>query len=124
MNDHPRRATQCDHRQITQIERAATNIGRSETLGNYATETLRCPGAEDSNKGIGQRSSFIEKHPRGQHVWHWSPKLSKPWGTGNEETFNQNEMIDIASSGRRERFRCRNGSRCHLKRQAPSPASG
>ena len=57
--------------QITKIERAriSTNIGRSETLGNYATETLRCPCAEDSNKGIGQRHSFIEKHPRGQHVW-------------------------------------------------------
>jgi len=65
--------------QITKIERAriAVNIGRSETLGNYARETLRGPCAVD------QRSSFIEKHPtRPSTTGIWSPELSKPWGYG------------------------------------------
>src|SRR5258705_11699421 len=83
--------------QITEIERARiANIGRSETLGNYATETLRGPCAEDLNKGIVQRSSFIEKHPRkAQHVWHLIAKALK---AGNEETFNRK---------RADRYRCR-----------------
>jgi hypothetical protein len=69
--------------QITKIEREriATNIGRSETLGNYATETLRGPCAEDLNKDIGQRSSLIKKHPhKAQHVWHLVAKALKPMG--------------------------------------------
>jgi hypothetical protein len=70
--------------QITEIERARiANIGRSETLGNYAAETLRGPCAEDLNKGIVQRSSFIEKHPgKASTSGIWSPKLSNPWGYG------------------------------------------
>jgi hypothetical protein len=90
--------------QVTKIEwaRIATNIGRTETLGNYATETLRVPCAEDLNKGIGQRSSFIEKHPQAQHVWHLVTKALKAMGYGGEETFDQNEMIDIAAELRRE----------------------
>jgi hypothetical protein len=65
--------------QITEIERARiTNIGRSET-----PETLRGPCAEDLNRGIVQRSSFSEKHPRNASTSGiWSPKLSKAWGYG------------------------------------------
>jgi hypothetical protein len=69
--------------QITKIERApiATNIGRSEALGNYAAETLCGPCAEDLNKGIGQRSSFIKKHPhKAQNVWHLVTKALKAMG--------------------------------------------
>ena len=68
--------------QITEIERARiANIGRSETLGNYATETLRGPCGEDLNKDIGQRSSLIKKHPhKAQHVWHLVAKALKPMG--------------------------------------------
>jgi hypothetical protein len=78
---------------------------RRGALGNYATETLRGPCAEDLNKGIGQRSSFIKKHPhKAQHVRHLSGRQSSQnrGGTGNEETFNQNEMIDIAAELRHE----------------------
>jgi hypothetical protein len=51
--------------QIAEIARAKiANIGGSETLGNYATETLHGPCAARLNKGIVQRSFFIEKYPR------------------------------------------------------------
>jgi hypothetical protein len=87
--------------QITEIERARiANIGRSETLGNYATETLRGPCAEDLNKGIVQRSSFIEKHPRKGPARLASGRQSSQshGGMGNEETFNRK---------RADRYRCR-----------------
>ncbi len=91
--------------QITEIERARiANIGRSETLGNYATETLRGPCAEDLNKGIVQRSSFIEKHPcKAQHVWHLVAKALEAMGVwGMKRRSTENELIDIAAELRHE----------------------
>jgi hypothetical protein len=91
--------------QITEIEPARiANIGRSETLGNYATEMLRSPCAEDLNKGMVQRSSFSEKHPRkARHIWHLVAKALKAigvWRTKRRST--ENKLIDIAAELRHE----------------------
>jgi hypothetical protein len=62
------------------------------------------PCAEELNKGIVQRSSFIEKHPRkAQHVWYLVAKALKAIGVrGMKRRSTGNELIDIAAELRHE----------------------
>lgn len=63
-----------------------SNIGGTETLGNYEAETLRGRSTEDLNRRVTQRQCKVLSHPRlSQHVWNLVTKALTGMGYGGRK---------------------------------------
>jgi len=63
-----------------------SNIGGTDTLGNYDAETLRGRSTADLNRRIVQRKTKVLGHPRlSQHVWNLIAKALTGMGYGGRK---------------------------------------
>lgn len=63
-----------------------SNIGGTETIGNYDAETLRGRSTDDLNRRIMQRKCKVLSHPRlSQHVWNLVAKALTGMGYGGRK---------------------------------------
>lgn len=60
-----------------------SNVGGTQTLGDYDCQTLRGRSTADLNKNVVQRNVRISRHPRlSQHVWNLVAKALTGMGYG------------------------------------------